>query len=306
MKFLSFFFVSVINTVFSAIYPESEPTFERMLAVRNIMVKCLTGKESITMLKVESLKNFSLQQNKMYQIVESIKPVYVFNSINETSVKTINDMGNELEVPLTTKSYFLMSENIHLMTRNMKFLSQLNTNGQWIFFLMNFRKSDVENVLKFAYSEYKMLNLLVFFLDLDSTIHVATYNPFKYNENNVRGEVFSLQVNLENLSNILINIENFFDKKVANLYGDSLNITYCPEISVMNTFLDNEMFDVFKRKLNCSLNFVPTQDLVFGSRLPNGTLTGWFCNNCMHMCNNLKQINELQEHYVISKMESLT
>ena len=100
-------------------------------------------------------------------------------------------MGSELEVPLATKSYFVMSENIYLMSKNIKFLPRLNANGQWIFFLMNFRNSYLENLLKHAYAEYKMLNLLAFSFDLDATTHVVTYNLFKLNRKKFHGEVAS-------------------------------------------------------------------------------------------------------------------
>lgn len=273
MKVFLIFFALLIDLTSCVIHPEPDLKFERMIIIKNIISKCLVGKESITIFAMETSRNFSKQQNKMYQIIELVKPVYVFNSIDETLAEKINDMGNELEVPSTTKSYFVMSENISSLSRNLKLFSRVNTNGQWIFFLMNFQMIEVHNLLKTAYKNYRMLNLLIVFFDLESLMYVATYNPFKINKNS-HGEVFSLQVNLENLQQIVQNVDNFFDKKVGNLQGYPLNVSYYSELSVLNTFLDFEMFEVFQRKLNCTFNYVQTRDSAFGLRLPNGTLTG--------------------------------
>jgi hypothetical protein len=274
MKFLAILFILHFRGVFCKLQAEQQPAFDRMMVIKNIMTSCLSGKESITVFKAENSRNFEKQQTKMYQLIGSIKPVFVVNNINETSVETFNDMGNELEVPSTTKSYFVMSENVETLTRNLKLFSRVNANGQWIFFTMNTNKAQVEDLLIRAFDSYKMLNLLVFSLDIKSEMHVSTYNPFTEDNRNTRGEMVYFPISQENLPIIVENLKNFFNKKVSNLHGYPLNISYSTDVSVLNSFIDFEIFEVFKRKLNCTFNFFRTRDSMFGSKLPNGTLTG--------------------------------
>jgi hypothetical protein len=124
--------------------------------VKAVMTKCLNGKKSIIIFKVENSVNFTQQEIKIFQVIESIKPVIAFNNrFDETLVEKINGMGSELEVPSVTKSYFVISVNVKLITKHLKLFSRVNTNGQWIFFMMNLQKTQVENLLKFAYEVHK-------------------------------------------------------------------------------------------------------------------------------------------------------
>jgi hypothetical protein len=237
----------------------------------------LNGQRSITVFDVE--ESSFLPANEILQVLGTITTVKIFSEINEALVAKINDLGGELELPETTKGYLTMSESIETVKKNLKFFSKINTNGKWFLLLLNVKKIEVESLLISAFISHKMLNILSVFSDENFDFYVSSYNPFSIDESGQRGSVWTEKLENGSMKETLSFVDKIYEKKTENLHGFVLKASVIDESrsSKLNSILNIEVFDVFKRTLNCNFNFIETRDGLFGSRLPNGTFTGFYC-----------------------------
>jgi hypothetical protein len=93
MKFVLILLFVIVSTECCSNHLEPQ----KMPMVKAVMTKCLNGKESITIFEVENSVNFTQQEIKIFQVIESIKPVIAFNNITEALVDKINDMAKNLK-----------------------------------------------------------------------------------------------------------------------------------------------------------------------------------------------------------------
>lgn len=239
---------------------------------KDIVETFFRGQTSVTVFKDRSSKH--LFRSEVIRLIQTIAPILVYDGISESLVERIHDMGDELNVPSVTKSYLAMSESADWISLNLNLFASVNTNGKWIFFLVNVEKSAAESLLKEAFEKHKMLNVLVIFVNQKSKVFVGSFNPFQLNGENRRGKIWLQEVKRENLSQISGKIERKFNKKFKNLQRFELKVSTFYEASKTSDIINEAIPELFKKTLNCKLKYFETSDGIYGSRLPNGSFTG--------------------------------
>lgn len=263
----------VISFSYCRIEPETDAT-QRWMLLESIIRKFVGNQASISIFDIDNTDILSRRKSVLHRIINAITPVYVYKGLNESLARKITDMGDELEVPSTSKSYVVMSASTNLVARKLKCFASINTNGKWIFTLVLVDSADVDALLIKAWNEFKMANIFVIFSDIQSNLFVKSFNPFRLRENQ-HGTFFNEAVNMETLSKILRKVDGIYDKKVRNLQNYPLKATMFKETSDQNEILDMEMKKIFEKILNTNFTiFQPSDYKYHGTRLPNGTFTG--------------------------------
>lgn len=238
--------------------------------VEVLLRKFLVNQESITIFSVYKSSELLGIKRVYLKILASIAPLIIYDRIDEALVEKIHDMGTEISLPSTTKAYFALSPSASLITQHLKFFSGINTNGKWVFAMRAVDQTEVDKVLQTAWTEHKMVNVLILFWDSNSKMFVKSYNPF------VRMNRFwTFEVLHENLDVILTKVENVFEKKVTNLRDYNFRATKFLDGFVHNNINDQEIMFIFEKVLKTKFILVPVRDAAGrGVRLPNNTFTG--------------------------------
>lgn len=239
---------------------------------RKIVELFLNDQSSVTIFNSMKANNF--YDDSIIKAMETVLPALIYSSINESLADSINDMGDELNVPSNSKSYFGMTNSVEWIFDHLKHFARINTNGKWMFFVEKVKRTDIELLIVSAFKNHKMLNVLIIFVDLNLNIFVASYNPFELVSNNQRGEIWIKEVKQENLPEILPKIDKICEKKVENLHEFELSVSTFYEPSKMSKLTDEPIPFLFQKALNCKYRYFETAGNIYGSRLPNGSLTG--------------------------------
>lgn len=231
----------------------------------------LTKQDSITVFNVDQSLDSTTYDDLVLQMMQSIKPVRIFDGMNEEFVKKYNDMGDELNLPSDTKSYFVLSTTTELLRSNLHFFSRINANGKWIFVIVNVDPKSVELLLINAWNEHKMANILVIFSDSHSKVFIKDYNPFKLVDGQ-HGSFWTSEINEKYILYISKHIENIFEKKVTNLHNYPLKASFYHGQFDYNRKYDEEMSRIFEKVLNTQFSIVNPN---FGNSLSvDETFTG--------------------------------
>lgn len=260
--------------VYCEIQNMSEPEHPDLIFLDNIMTKFLENQESVTFFDIDQSITLKIHTIMILKILQSILPVKVYGGLNKALAENIHDMGNELSIPSTTKSYFVISMSTDLFFDKLRLFSQVNTNGRWFFVLVNVEQTQVKSLLTSAWTAHKMANILVLYLDKQYKMFIESYNPFKIKDKQ-RGTFWNSVVNYQNIPAILKMVENIFETKVRDLQHYKLKAAYFSDISYLNSILDKQMMEVFEKTLNTKFTFVgPRDGRYLGTRQPNGSITG--------------------------------
>ncbi|CAO1436671.1 unnamed protein product [Diamesa hyperborea] len=195
-------------------------------------------------------------------------------------------MGDELVSPSTTKGYVVITGSLIILNESVIRFARINTNGKWMMFLVDLEISKAKTLLKEAWTNYKMINILVILVDLKQyKFTVISYNPFILNDDESRGQFWNLELNSATIEEAVKYIDGIYERKVKNLHGFSLNVimfelevTSKPILdgnSVRYKFLDGVLAQMFQSYLNCRINFMtPRDNTNAGIRYANGSFTG--------------------------------
>ncbi|CRL07718.1 CLUMA_CG020672, isoform A [Clunio marinus] len=228
----------------------------------------LVDQESLTIFDTGKSKNVFKYKSQFLSIFHSILPCITYRNLNDSLVRKISDMGNEISLPSTSKSYLALGS--YSISSHLPLYAKINTNGKWIFLLIELKHIQVERILINAWTNHKMANILVFSLDKRLKLFVTSFNPFK-KQGNDYGTFWSMQINNENLSMILKVVENIFENKISNLQDYPLKGVFFRE----DDCLDNIIVGIFQKALNVKYEIVlPRDGDTIGTRLPNGSFTG--------------------------------
>lgn len=237
--------------------------------LESILRKFIGNQASITVFDIDKDQDLLWRKSTLHRVLNKITPLLIYGGLNESLVETINDMGNELGLPSTSKSYYAISKSTELIKQNLILFSKVNANGKWIFSLIQVNADDIKSLLITAWINFKMANILIIFSDNKSTIFVMSYNPFCFKENQ-HGAFLTEEVNLETLPSILEKIERIFERKVRNLQNYPLKAFVLKSNSDQNKILDMEMRKVFEKTLKTKFTlFVPAN-----SRISNESFNG--------------------------------
>lgn len=274
MKFLNFISIAFISNVYSKILTLEEEDQSLFNLTGKIIEAFFVDQESVTIFNVDKSLELREQESSVAKVIQGIAPVMIYDELCDELAVKISDMGEELDLPSTTKSYLLTTASIDLMTKYLPLFAKINTNGKWIFAMIDIKQSEIESILVKAWVEHHMANIVVLMF-FEDEMRVMSFNPFELH-NNKHGTFWSpSEVTSENLSDILEKLEDIFDGKVRNLQNYQLFATRFLEISEHNKILDKEMMKVFETTLNTK--FVLTSSLdgeYHGNRLDNGSFTG--------------------------------
>lgn len=272
MKLLIFISIAVIGNVCSEILTLNEDR-SQLDFLEKILETFLVHQESVTVFNFDKSFYLREQESSVVEVIQRIAPVMIYDELWDEMVERINDMGDELNLPSTTKSYFSTTADIDLMKKHLPLFAKINTNGKWIFAMINIKLSEIESILVEAWVEHKMANILALMVAGDE-MRVVSYNPFELH-NDKHGKFWSVEVTSESLSGILNKLENIFDAKVKNLQNYKLKATKFFDISENSAILDNEMMKVFEATLNTKfvIDALP-EGQIHGYRLSNGSFTG--------------------------------
>lgn len=243
-------------------------------------------KEIVTVFDIDHSFDFTDYDfdDGVIQMIQAIASVKICEGINDEIVSKFHDMGEELNLPSTTKSYFAMSSSIKILHDDLHYFATINPNGKWIFMLVNVDHLDAENFLIKAWIKYKMANILVLLSEHNSTTFIKSYNPFGLNIGHY-GTFWTSEINSENLKSIQEAVDGIFIRKITNLHKYPLKAAYFNDKFVHNRLLEEEMVNVFEKTLNGRFIFTERASTSkLGKRLANGSLTG---ENVHDVYNNL-------------------
>lgn len=262
----------------SYVYCSIKPTVDlsaRWGLLRNVYEDFIGNEQaSIAVFDIDTNKAADIRKDALHKVLNSIRPVLVYDDLNAEIAEEISDMGGDLDSPLTSKCYVAMSTSTALIEDNLKFSAKVNTNGKWIFTMIEVTSADVEALLIRAWSVYMMTNILITYSDLNSDLFVKSFNPFELNGKQ-HGKFYTQAVQDETLPEIRKELDNVFRRKVRNLQSYPLKATRFPEPSGQNAILDEEMQKIFKTMLNTNFTVFEANEGKF-SRIkhPNGTFVG--------------------------------
>lgn len=272
---MNLYFLVVLSGLFGAVtgdkIKEYCQSFLDVNLFETILHAFLTKQDSITVFNVDQSLDSTTYDDLVLQMMQSIKPVRIFDGMNEEFVKKYNDMGDELNLPSDTKSYFVLSTTTELLRSNFQFFSRINANGKWIFVIVNVDPKSVELLLINAWNEHKMANILVIFSDSHSKVFIKDYNPFKLVDGQ-HGSFWTSEINEKYILYISKHIENIFEKKVTNLHNYPLKASFYHGQYGYNRKYDEEMSRIFEKVLNTQFSIVNPN---FGNSLSvDETFTG--------------------------------
>lgn len=83
-------------------------------------------------------------------------------SFADPNMTLLSDMQEEIMEPSSAIGYLIVSSSIYNVLSSLKYLAEINTNGRWLFILINVKRKSAENLLQSAWKEQRMLNLIIF------------------------------------------------------------------------------------------------------------------------------------------------
>lgn len=229
---------------------------------------------SISVFDIDKDLLVDVRKDLFHKDLNSIRPVFVYDDLDSGLAEQITDMGGDLDNPLTSKSYAMMSTSTILIEENLKNCAKINTNAKWIFTLIEVTSSDVEALLIKAWQRFKMANILITYSDHDLNLFVKSYNPFKIKEDQ-HGAFWTEHIKDETMETIFKRLDRIFEKKVRNLQNYPLKAVRFPKISEQDEILDSDMKKIFETVLNTNFTvFETTEEKFVTTKYPNGSFTG--------------------------------
>lgn len=238
-----------------------------------ILQKYLSDQESISFFNLKMTKiirNSTMTETSFFNVLERIKSIYIFKNIDQKLVNRINDMGDELKQPSVTKAYITVTSSKELLSENLKYLTQINSNGKWIFALGFMSSSDVEEILTKAW-EHKMSNILAV-SEKVGEYFVTMYNPFDRSENSV-GKFYEIKISEKYLGDIISLMNNFskrYGRKISNFHMVKAKLD---DFHNFGSFADRQMEELFEFVMKTRMNCIAL-GATLGTKFDNGTLTG--------------------------------
>ena len=227
-------------------------------------------------------------KNEVIKYLHSTVTLIVYDGLNDTLVHKINDMGDELVSPSMTKGYVVITGSLSILKRSVIWFENINTNGRWMMFLTDLKLQDVEDFLIEAWTNNKMLNILIILINSEQLkFNVISYNPFMLNDDETHGQIWNEELNAVTNAIVLNYINGIFGIKVKNLYNYPLKVVmFASEMTAKPIFDDNRKIRHYKYMegvvvhmiqsyLNCSIEYLqPRDNGRIGFRAPNGTVSG--------------------------------
>lgn len=240
------------------------------------------------MFDIDKNKDLDCIKNEVIKSLHSTVSLIVYDGLHDTLVHEINDMGDELVSPSTTKGYVVITASLSILKQSVMWFENINSNGRWMIFLTDLELKDVKNFLKDAWTNNKMLNILIILIDIKQLkFNVISYNPFILNDNEKRGQFWNEELNADTKAIVLNYIDDIFGTKVQNLHHYSLKvIMFESEMTAIPIFDDNRnithykyiegvVIQMIQSYLNCSIEYLkPRDNGRMGFRAPNGTISG--------------------------------
>lgn len=271
---LSIIFVAIFCNYTSCSFVVESENSQKLVFIETILRRFLTHQSTISIFNVDNSLSLQKRESSVMRLVQSVAPVIVYDRLNEALVMKINDMGNEMNVPSTSKAYFILTTSHDVIKNHLELYSKINTNGKWIFLMIDVEALHVESLLITAWATHKMANILVLQSSSRSDLIVVSYNPFEL-KGNQYGTFWKSDVNEKTIGTVLERVGNIFRSKVRNLQNYPLKSSQFQDNSVQNQILDKEMVNVFQKVLNSKFTFIqPFHGQYHGTRLQNGSFTG--------------------------------
>lgn len=204
------------------------------------------------------------------------------------------DIGQGMSPPSTINSYLTVFDSTVDVLQMIPKFAEINPVGKWAIILTETNQRElIENLFCESWKSYKMLNLIVLFPEEESeeiTI-VSFYHPFVMTvesesdsgENGSRrGEVYyyplvnwteAFQIfnrRLNNMHNYPVDVFMFEVENCAEAVYDDSNHTLIKRYK----YVDGEVLYILSESMKFSVNYIKTNNDVFGVSLPNGSSTG--------------------------------
>lgn len=272
MKLISYYFVC-LNIAFVCAMIQSEHDNSKEVLLKGVITKFLENQECITIFSVDESKVFNEHKTYVIRYIQSIVSVIVYNRLSEGFNENKSGIGDELNVPSTTKGYIAIATSTKVMIEKLHLFSRINPNGKWTFAINAAEQKEVQLLLMVAWVKYNMANILVFFRDKYLNAFVTIYNPFAKNGEQ-RGNFWTSEINHNTISSVLEVLENNFENKVRDLQQFSIRASYYSDPSKANKILDLEMISVFEKVLNVKFSLFLPRDGKFMGTQKNGEFTG--------------------------------
>ena len=226
-----------------------------------------------------------------YEVIKhlhSTVSLLVYHGLNDTLVDQINDMGDELVSPSTTKGYVAITGSLSILKQSVMWFENINTNGRWIIFLTDLNLEDAKDFLKDTWTNNKMLNILIIMAyTKQQKFNVISYDPFILNDDETRGQFWNEEVNTDTKIGVLNYIDGILKAKVKNLHQYPLKvIMFESEMTAIPIYDNNGKIKHYKyiegivvqmiqRYLNCSIEYLqPRDNSSMGFRALNGSVSG--------------------------------
>lgn len=240
------------------------------------------------MFDIDKNRDLDCIKNEVIKYLHSTVSLIVYDGLNDTLVSVINDMGDELVSPSTTKGYVVITESLSILKRSVLWFENINTNGRWMICLIDLKIQDVKDFLKEAWTNNKMLNILIILINSKQLkFNVISYNPFMLNADETRGQYWNEELNADTKAIVLNYTDDIFGTKVKNLHHYPLKVIMFESLmTAIPIFDDNRKITHYKyiegvlvqmiqSYLNCSIEYLkPRDNGRMGFRAPNGTVSG--------------------------------
>lgn len=89
-----------------------------------------------------------------------IKIQLIGTPLNANTIPLLNDYEDNMNPPTTSNGYVICSNSFRKTWRNLRYFSEINGNGKWLFVLSGVTVPQMEFLLRQAWEKYKMLFLL--------------------------------------------------------------------------------------------------------------------------------------------------
>ncbi|CAO1425338.1 unnamed protein product, partial [Diamesa tonsa] len=248
---------------------------------------CCVNERSVTMFDIDKNSDLDCIKNEVIKSVHCTVTLIVYDGLSDNLVNEINDMGDELVSPSRTKGYVVITGSLNILEQSVIWFENINTNGRWMIFLIDLKLQDAKDFLKEAWTNNKMLNILIILIDLKQyTFTVISYNPFVLNDDETRGQFWNEELNVDTKAIVLNYIDGSYGTKVLNLHQYPLKVSmFESEMTAMPIFDENRQITHYKyiegvviqmiqSYLNCSIEYLEPKDKRLGFRASNGTVSG--------------------------------
>ncbi|CAO1426657.1 unnamed protein product [Diamesa serratosioi] len=246
------------------------------------------NEQSVTMFDIDKKVDLDSIKNEVIKNLHSTVSLLFYNGLNDSLVHEINDMGDELVSPSTTKGYVVITGSLSILKHSVMWFENINTNGKWMIFVTDLELQDVKSFLRDAWINNKMLNILIVLITSKQLkFNVISYNPFILNDDESRGQFWNKELNPHTKSLVLNYINGLFETKIKNLHHYPLKvIMFESEMTAMPIYDDKRnithykymegiVVQMFQSYLNCSIEYLrPRDNGRMGFRAPNGSLSG--------------------------------